>query len=189
MNWLRGGQPRPDSLQKLAVALGEDYGRLMQLAGYPTQASTDASTTASVAPARDPRDAIRELAALAESAVARRIPIQTAWAHAGNGGLDAAFIYELPQWIGKRVAAFRVVGDCLAPLVESGDTAVAGLDQTPRDGNLVVVNVDGQPQVRIYDAKRRRLTANDGTPPIPLTEATEMAPVLGIFKALVDVEE
>lgn len=33
--WMRGGQPRPETLQVVADKLGLDYAYLMRLAGYP----------------------------------------------------------------------------------------------------------------------------------------------------------
>lgn len=46
-NWLRGGQPRPESVAKLAAALpDEDYGAMMKALGYPSPSLSTAPAEA-----------------------------------------------------------------------------------------------------------------------------------------------
>lgn len=196
--WLRGvSTPTPALLVKLSEALRIPHEDLMRAAGHlPGSVTvrpqgiepTGGVGTPSVSMG-DPHEAIRRLAEHAITVVPRRIRIQESWVHAGGDAVEAEFVYEMPQWMGKRVVAFRVRGSCMQPIVAPGDVVIAHLDGAAQDGKLVVADVDGRPEVRLYDAKHHELAATDGSPPIPFNGARVVVPVLGIWKEMVDLEE
>ena len=186
-NWRRGAKPKTENLAKLSQRLRIDINELLRAAGHLPDDQGN-GRAADPAPT-DPAEAVRQLADLALTAIVRRIPIQDDWAHAGEGGENGEFVYEMPQWMGTRVLAFRIRGTCMKPLINPGDVVVAHLDGTPVDGDVVVANVGGRAEVRVLDNKGQRLTANDGSPPIPIGEVDAVVPVLGVYKAVKDVKE
>jgi transcriptional regulator with XRE-family HTH domain len=179
INWLRGTQPTPESLRKLAQGLHIEYSELMRAAGHGEAGPEQA--TAAQGPL-SPDIAVQQLVEIARAMVPERIPVQESWVHAGDVGPEGQFVYRQPEWHSRLVLIFDVHGDCMAPEVEPGDRVVVDLEETPQDGDLVVVNVDGEALCRLYDAKNQMLVAWNDYPPIPFSEGRQVGVIIEVNK-------
>ena len=76
-------------------------------------------------------------------------------------GAGAGSFSELVHWPyqpkdyerGHRFIAVHVVGDCLEPRIHSGDRVIVDKDASPRNGDVVVVQIDGESLVKIYETR------------------------------------
>ena len=187
VNWQRGAVPKPSTLAKLARALGEDYGRLMRLAGHLPDSGADTSprptpTNADALPPTTREEAMLRLLDMAMPGLVRRVRVQESWAHAGDGAEGGEWVYVPPEVAGGNIQAFRVRGRCMEPEVHPGDIILADMDASPQDGDMVAVNWDGTVVVRWFDAERRQLIAEDGSAPIPADKAEMFVPVVSVTR-------
>lgn len=58
-----------------------------------------------------------------------------------------------------RVFGVRAIGGCLAPRIEDGDILHVDLDATPTEGDVVFLDLEGEPNVKQF---RRRVTVING---------------------------
>ena len=71
----------------------------------------------------------------------------------------------------------------MEPLIKPEDIVVAGMDGSPRDGDLVVINVEGQVLARTCDNAAKLFRADGGSVPVPFDQVAAVVPVVGWFKS------
>lgn len=123
---------------------------------------------------------MERLMEVARAMIPDRIPVQDSWVHAGDVGIEGQFVFRLPEWHGRRIVVFEIRGDCMAPEVQPGDRVTVDLDAEPEDDGLVVVRVDDEAYVRLYDERNGLLIAWNGAPPIKIDDVEEYAPVIDV---------
>lgn len=163
--------PAGDKLERVATVLGKTSRYLL--------------TGRDEAPPADPDLAFAELVRLARQSLGGgvvRIPIQETPAHAGEGGIEGQYALLPVEYADENVLAFRITGRCMEPVIEVGDIVIADASTAPEDGAMVVVVLDGETRVKIYNADSQTLTALDGSPALAVPPGQSMATLIVINK-------
>ena len=59
---------------------------------------------------------------------------------------------------------------------------IVDVDQSPQDGDIVIVDREGEVMVRFYNVKARTLTANGSEPALSFDEVRAIVPVVTVQK-------
>lgn len=89
----------------------------------------------------------------------------------------STLVSDTTMWVDRRnlpdpshrVFGARVKGNCLAPRIEDGDTAVLDMDTAARPGDTVYADIEGEPNIKIFRRTQNQrgrelwvLSCNDG---------------------------
>ena len=171
----RREKPEREMLEALAGPLGVPASTLLAAAGYRVAPLPPP-------PRRSPAEIARELeAALREAPIL--IPETIGAVSAGPGTTGEAEMW--PYWppAGERGHEFtvvRVVGTCMEPHIREGERVVVDKSASPRPGDIVAAEHDGERIVKVLERRNGDLwlTAMQGQPPIKVDERTQIIGVV-----------
>ena len=140
--WRQGAyKPRWEKLEPIARQFRVDVEFVRQLAGYEGEEGSAVPVPPSL------HDLLNQL----EARAPWEIPVQRDFAHAGEGGETAQFVYLAPRRTKREgVIAVEVQGDCMEPEISRGDTVIADINVPPQNGDIVVADIDGRAEIRRY---------------------------------------
>jgi len=150
--WERGTQPiRLEHLYELARVLGQNI-----------------------------HDFLHDEPATLRDLVLRAAPVTTQVGSAGPGAPSEEYAY-IPAAVAPQADIFglEVVGECLLPEINPGDTLIVDRNLSPRDGDLVVAVVEGSCMVKRFRDSGGRSWLESNDEKFSLESATIQGTVIG----------